>query len=188
MKIKVTITVWRTEGGRIVNRIIYKLWQDVPKKYAYQLWQNPEVAKYIHKNGMFSDDEVEDRVFVENQQFDEHGVQYFPIFINEDADEVFIGVAGLRPTTENGVFEFCIHLLPEFWHQGFASEAGQHILNWGFNDLGAQEIRAGHNPNNHASKKMLTRLGFNYVFDQYYAPTGLNHPTYSITFDNYKNN
>lgn len=171
-----------------MNRIIYRLWKDVPKKFAYQLWQNQDVARYIHKDGIFSDEDVESRISVENIQFDEFGVQYFPLFIQSDTADIFIGVAGLRPTNENKVFEFGVHLLPNFWHQGFASEAGHHILNWGFNSLDAMEIRAGHNPNNYASKKMLTSLGFNYIYDQYYAPTGLNHPTYSITFEDYRNN
>ncbi|HUV51221.1 MAG TPA: GNAT family protein, partial [Anaerolineae bacterium] len=44
---------------------------------------------------------------------------------------------------------------------------------------------AGHNPKNEASRHLLEKLGFRYSHDEYYAPTGLNHPSYMMTADEY---
>jgi RimJ/RimL family protein N-acetyltransferase len=44
---------------------------------------------------------------------------------------------------------------------------------------------AGHNPKNEASRQLLEKLGFRYTHDEYYAPTGLNHPSYMMTAEEY---
>ena len=45
---------------------------------------------------------------------------------------------------------------------------------------------AGHNPKNSASKKLLTKIGFKFIRDEYYAPTGLMHPSYLYKIDDVK--
>lgn len=92
-----------------------------------------------------------------------------------------MGVCGFRPTKKSGELEFGIHLLPKFWHKGLATEAAQAIITYAFTSLKINSIVAGHNPQNNASKKLLTKLGFKFVRNEYYSPTGLNHPTYVLS-------
>lgn len=68
----------------------------------------------------------------------------------------------------------------EYWHKGYALEAATAMINYAFNTLGAIELKAGHNPNNIASSKVLSKLGFQYECDEFYEPTGLNHPLYLL--------
>ena len=50
--------------------------------------------------------------------------------------------------------------------------------------LDAKGLFAGHNPKNVASRKiLLEKLGFAYVGDVFYPPTGMNHPSYSYRPD-----
>ena len=50
--------------------------------------------------------------------------------------------------------------------------------------LNAKGLFAGHNPKNVASRKiLLEKLGFAYVGDVFYPPTGMNHPSYSYRPD-----
>ena len=46
--------------------------------------------------------------------------------------------------------------------------------------LNATAIFAGHNPKNTASCYVLEKLGFQYIGDEYYEPTGLYHPSYEL--------
>jgi len=50
-------------------------------------------------------------------------------------------------------------------------------------DLDANGLFAGHNPNNTNSRKVLEKLGFTYVGDEFYEPTGLYHPSYKFMFN-----
>jgi [ribosomal protein S5]-alanine N-acetyltransferase len=41
-------------------------------------------------------------------------------------------------------------------------------------------LRSGHHPEHLNSKKILLKLGFQYVDEVFYKPTGLMHPTYQL--------
>lgn len=146
---------------------------------AIELWSNPKVTYFIHKDGAFTKEECLNRLKIEKQNFETYRVQYFPIFLVKNKQ--FVGVCGLRPTDKINIFEFGIHLLPNFWHKGLAFESSSAILNYAFNDLEICSLIAGHNPNNKASKKLLMKLGFKFVKNEFYAPTGLEHPTYILS-------
>ena len=41
-------------------------------------------------------------------------------------------------------------------------------------------VFAGHNPHNTASPKLLEKLGFSPIGEEFYPPTGLYHPSYRL--------
>lgn len=136
------------------------------------------MTRYICASGVFTSREIEDRLCCELDNYERHGVQYFPVFLRETGE--LVGCCGLRPYGEEpGVYELGFHLRPKFWHQGFAVEVARAMMGWAFSELGATRLMAGHNPKNVASGKVLAKLGFHYERDEYYAPTGLDHPLYS---------
>ena len=72
------------------------------------------------------------------------------------------------------------HLCPEFWGKGYATEAANAVIDYAFGQLHAEGLFAGHNPKNTVSGKILTKLGFEYIGDEFYAPTRLYHPSYEM--------
>jgi ribosomal-protein-alanine N-acetyltransferase len=46
------------------------------------------------------------------------------------------------------------------WGKGYATEASTLILNFGFRQLGLHRVQAACGPENHASQRLLARLGF----------------------------
>ena len=120
---------------------------------------------------------IENRLFTEIDNFEKYGVQYFPFYLLETKE--LIGCCGLRPyKNQNDVYELGFHLRKKYWHKGYALEAAKAMIDYAFTELKAVELKAGHNPNNIASSKVLSKLGFQYEYDEYYEPTGLNHPLY----------
>jgi hypothetical protein len=49
---------------------------------------------------------------------------------------------------------------------------------YAFTDLKGGGLFAGHHPKNDASRLLLIKLDFRYTHDEYYEPTGLQHPSY----------
>ena len=91
-----------------------------------------------------------------------------------------MGVCGLRRYAGDGAaeFELGFHLCAAHWGHGLATEAGAAVLAYAFGKLGASAVFAGHNPANSASRRTLHKLGFAFTHEEYYAPTGLMHPSY----------
>lgn len=81
-----------------------------------------------------------------------------------------------------------VHLLPNYWGKGYATEALNKVICHAFETLKVKNLFAGHNPNNIKSKKMLEKLGFNFIGAEYYIPTGLQHPSYLYKKINIVNN
>lgn len=96
----------------------------------------------------------------------------------KDTDE-FIGCCGLRPyDLEKNIYEIGIHILPQYWGKGIGGEALNTAIQYAFKELKVKNLFAGHNPKNSASKKLLTKVGFQFIGEEYYEPTGLMHPSY----------
>ena len=90
-----------------------------------------------------------------------------------------IGCCGLRPY-RGGKYEIGFHLRPQFLGKGYATEAATAVIDYAFSVLKAEALFAGHHPNNAASAKVLLKLGFRYIGDEFYEPTGLYHPSYEL--------
>lgn len=90
-----------------------------------------------------------------------------------------MGCCGLRPF-EPGAFELGFHLRPAFWGRGLATEAARAAIAYAFPELDAALLIAGHHPQNQASRRVLEKLGFSYIGENLYPPTGLMHPSYEL--------
>jgi len=51
------------------------------------------------------------------------------------------------------------YLLPEYWKHGYASEAAQALINYGFNTLELNKITSGCLAENTASEHVMKRIG-----------------------------
>ena len=122
-------------------------------------------------------DEITNRLRTEIFNGSAHQIQYWPIF--EWNTGSFIGCCGLRPHRADE-YEIGFHLLPEFWGKGYASESATAVIDYAFTVLKAKTLFAGHNPYNSRSQKLLIKLGFTYIGDKFYEPTGLYHSSYEL--------
>lgn len=159
------------------DRIGFSKWDSKDIKLAELLWGNPQVTKFICADGKFSEDDIVNRLNKEILNDLEYHVQYWPVFELETND--LIGCCGLRPYKADE-YEIGFHLRPEFWGKGYAMESANAVINYAFTTLKAKKLFAGHNPNNIASRKLLNKLGFTYIGDEFYEPTGLYHPSYEL--------
>lgn len=162
------------------KRIGFSRWTKDDIDLAILLWGQPEVTKFICANGVFTEQEIKNRLTTELENYKVYKVQYFPIFDLNTSD--IIGCCGLRPyEKKDKVYEMGIHLRKEYWKQGLAFEAADAMIDFSFSTFKVKELRAGHHPLNTSSKNLLLKLGFEYIKDCFYEPTGLYHPLYSIT-------
>lgn len=156
-------------------RLDFGLWQEQPPALAHALWGDRRVTRYITAGGAMTPAQVETRLQQEIAQYEATGLQYYPLFLRDTG--AFIGVCGLRPY-EEGILELGVHILHDYWHAGYATEAARRCMDYAFSDLHAKALFAGHNPKNTASRGLLLKLGFRYDHDEFYIPTGLYHPSY----------
>jgi [ribosomal protein S5]-alanine N-acetyltransferase len=159
------------------DRLGFRHWREDDVELALGLWGDPQVTKLIDARGQLTPEQVRERLARELATQREHGVQYWPIFLLSDG--AHIGCCGLLPyQPAERVFELGFHIRSQHWRRGYALEAAHAVMAYAFTELGAKALFAGHNPKNERSRHMLELLGFKYLRDEYYPPTGLHHPSY----------
>ncbi|MDU1909959.1 GNAT family N-acetyltransferase [Fusobacterium sp.] len=159
------------------DRLFFSVWKENDMKQAHELWGDPEVTKLITASGKMTEKEIKNRLAKEIENYKNFRVQYFPLYLKEN--EIFVGCCGLRPyDKEKNILEMGIHIKKEQWGKGIALEGCTKIIEYAFNILKASAVFVGHNPNNIGSAYLIKKLGFTYIEDRYYLPTGLYHPSY----------
>ena len=166
-------------------RLEFSIWSEKDLPDALDLWGNPSVTRLIVADGKMSQEQIHQRLKKEIETYNIANIQYWPIYLIEINEN--IGCCGLRPyDSENNIFEIGTHLKEKYWGKGFAQEACYAVIEYAFNTLGVNAIFAGHNPKNTASAQLLEKLRFTYTHDEFYSPTGLYHPSYLMTKQDYK--
>ncbi|MCP4627540.1 MAG: GNAT family N-acetyltransferase [bacterium] len=169
------------------SRLGFRHWREDDLAIAIGLWGDYEVTKLFDARGKWSRDEVQERLAKEISIEKEHGVQYWPIFLLETNGHV--GCCGLRPyELPQRIHEIGFHIRSNHWRRGYAREAAISVIDYAFNTLAVNGLFAGHNPRNTVSQHLLQQLGFRFTHDEYYPPTGLDHPSYSLKAHEYPGN
>ncbi len=103
----------------------------------------------------------------------------------EKSSEKFIGWCGLWHLAETNETEVGYALFKECWGKGYAAEASEAFLRYGFEDLKLEKIVAVAQPNNQNSRRVMEKLGMRFDgIGKYYE---LNLVHYSISREEFFN-
>lgn len=162
------------------ERLLARIWNKDDFAFAEKLWGDPDVM--AHLGGQLSKEQIIARLENEISCFQSRGIQYWPLFTKLRGN--FVGCCGLKPWIYNdrGTHELGFHLAKDAWGHGYAIEASLAAIEFA-KKQGITYLRAGHHPQNLNSKKVLERLGFQFVETNFFPPTGLMHPSYGLSLD-----
>ncbi len=167
------------------RRLFFRAWAGNDLELAMGLWGDPQVTRFFDAREQLSAREVQARLAQEIAGQNDSGVQYWPIFLRSSREHV--GCCGLRPyRPPRNIYEIGFHICARHWGNGYATEAALRVIDYAFEDLIVDGLFAGHNPENTASRHLLQKLGFRFTHNEFYAPTGLQHPSYMMTADEYR--
>ena len=123
------------------------------------LFSNPEVMRYS-LSGTMTPDQIEERLSLIKTAYTTDGYHYFGLFEREDPDH-FLGVAGLLNQEVDGeqFVELGYRLMAGEWGFGYATEAGEAIRDWAFENLEIKRLISLIEPSNEASIRVAKRVG-----------------------------
>lgn len=136
---------------------------------SYEMNLDAEVSRYTGDGGIVSLAEIERRI-TENVfgDYEKWGFGRFAVEVKNSPS--FIGFAGLKYLPDLDEVDLGYRLMREYWGQGFATEASQACIEFGFETLGLQRIIGMVLPENAASVHILLKLGF--VFEKAFMEDG----------------
>lgn len=143
----------------VTNRLILRELSvnDIPG--MYQIYQNPEVKRFIPDIDEYLENEVEKHKAYIKNVYNFYGYGLWGVFSKETNE--LIGRCGIQNTLINGTEEIELGYLLDVnhWGYGYALECVKAILNYAFCDLHIERIVAVIHPLNTRSIKVAKRIG-----------------------------
>jgi len=142
------------------TRLLLRAWRDEDIAPFAEMSADPAVMEYLLP---LSDRWLSPEAWVARKRahWDEHGFGQWVVEIPGEAS--FIGVVGLETVAYEAPFtpavEVAWRLAQPYWGHGYATEAARAALDYGFGELGLDEIVALTVPANRRSRRVMERLG-----------------------------
>lgn len=148
------------------SRLILRPWRESDLKPFAEMNADPEVCEFLPcRLSEAESNEFARRIMA---KFEEQGFGWFALELKQD--NRFIGFAGLnRPSFEAPFMpavEIGWRLSREHWGRGYATEAGQAAMEFGFGKLGLKEIVSFTVADNLRSRAVMERLGMTHYPDE----------------------
>ena len=147
------------------ERLILRELEFTDENDLFEMDSDPEVHLYIENNPVKSIDEITRVIEMLKKQYLENGIARWAVI--DKVTHECVGWAGLKYFKEplnnhNNFYELGYRFKRKHWGKGFATESSKAILDYGFKNLNVDSIFAITDPKNLNSKKVLTKLGFDF--------------------------
>lgn len=137
-------------------------------EHIYKSWtSDSEVAKFMIWDEHKSINDTIEWLKVEEQNIDREK-HYIWGFVLRETGELF-GSGGINFKEELGCYELGYNIMKKYWGKGLTTEAGKAILDFAVSILGEKKFFCRHAVDNIGSKKVMTKLGFEYFGDSSYT-------------------
>lgn len=148
------------------ERLILREIEFTDENDLFEMDSDPEVHLYIENNPVKSIDEIKKVIELLKKQYQENGIARWAVVLKKTNE--CIGWAGLKYfktplNNHSNFYELGYRFKKKHWQKGFATESSKAILDFGFKNLNIDKIFAITHPDNLNSKKVLSKLGFDYI-------------------------
>ncbi|UCH01702.1 MAG: GNAT family N-acetyltransferase [Candidatus Bathyarchaeota archaeon] len=121
---------------------------------------DPEIGKWFPKGEGYSRDEAEKSFNRILEHWTRHSFGLWAVF--QKRKPSLMGRCGLNRIDETSEVEIDFLLAKQFWGKGYATEAAQAVLEYGFTILHLSRIIALAKIENIASRKVMEKIGMRY--------------------------
>ena len=147
------------------ERLILRRWEDRDRPVFHAHCSDPEVMRYL--GPLMSREATDDALDRQNGFLDRHGYCFWAVERRDDG--ALLGFCGLKPGAPDTPIEHDVEIGWRFgkdhWGQGYAREAAQASLVWGWANTAAPLVSAITVQANSASWGLMERLGMTRMVD-----------------------
>jgi len=143
-------------------RLILREYTDADAADFFRLNSDPDVMRYVPDEPMQTVEDAHE-VIVSRPMVDyrERGFGRWACILRATGEH--IGFCGLKYLKEVEEVDLGFRFLPAHWGKGFATESAKACVNYGFTKLNLEEIAGFAEPDNHASIRILEKVGMQFT-------------------------
>ena len=143
------------------KRIVLRPFRLEDAEAAFAMNQDPRVTRFIPQESSVTIEEVRQLIKqITLNDYEKYG--YGRLALVDKNDGHFMGFAGLKFLTDLQEVDLGYRLIHKDWGQGFATEAAQALVRYGFETLGLNRIIAMALRDNTRSMRVMKKSGMRY--------------------------
>jgi RimJ/RimL family protein N-acetyltransferase len=141
------------------ERLVLRWFREDDVQALYLLGSIPEIIRYAQSKPLASLEEA--RALLHAAPFHDYAIHGYGRFACVwKATGAVIGFSGVKYVPEFAETELGYRFLPEYWGRGLATEAGEASIDFARSSVGLTRLIALVHPDNTASARVVTKLGF----------------------------
>ncbi len=166
----------------VTGRLRLRMFESGDLEAAFRLFNDEEVQKYLSPENRRTREhmKVTLRNFVKRWQ--ERGFGLWCVCQKNGGE--MLGYCGFQYFDETSDVEILFAFFKEFWGSGFAAEAAEACLKFGFEELRLEKVSAAAHPENTASRRVLEKIGMS--FEKRNDHYGIDTTTYVISRNDFE--
>jgi RimJ/RimL family protein N-acetyltransferase len=141
----------------ITERLVLRAFTQEDVEPMHRILGGPGVLRYFPKSDPPSRDRVREMILGQHSHWRKRGYGLWAVQARSTGD--LMGRSGLQYLPETDEVEVDFILGGAHWGQGFATEAGQASLRYGFEEISLESVVGIVHPENAASRHVLEKLG-----------------------------
>ncbi|HQU84189.1 MAG TPA: GNAT family N-acetyltransferase [Pyrinomonadaceae bacterium] len=157
------------------NRLFLRRMNETDADYVFAMRSDEEIMRFIRPI-QTQKKETESWIKLISSRWETEKIGFCAII--EKETKSFAGWCGLWRLNETGETEIGYALLKEFWGKGYAVEAANAFLKYGFEELKREKIVAVADPDNQNSRRVMENVGMKFDYVGFFYERDLVH--YSI--------
>jgi ribosomal-protein-alanine N-acetyltransferase len=142
------------------ERLALREWKPEDAEALAALTGDPEVMRYVGDGKTWDIGRVREWIERLNVSYRTRGFSRWAVVEREGG--LAVGSCGFAPLPWSGEIDFGYMFRRDRWGRGYASEITPAVLRHGFERYGFKEVVASIDPQNHASRRVLEKVGFVY--------------------------
>jgi len=142
-------------------RLILRQFTEADAPLILSLNSDPEIVKYVHEPTLQTEAQAQKILTDIILPQYKNNLGRWAIHTKDNME--FIGWCGLKHRPELDEIDLGYRLMQKAWGKGFATEAAQHTLNHGLNNLQLKLITGRAHIENLASIKVLEKIGMDFI-------------------------
>ena len=149
----------------------------------HAFWADAEVRRYLWDGKILPIETVREIIRQSIEDFETHGFGFFSLDLKA-TEPMIVGFCGFRRFEDDEQIELLFGILPDYWGEGFVTEAAREVLRHGFEEAGIRRVIAAVDTPNQRSVRLLMRLGM--CFEGRREWHGLDTVFYALTAAEYR--
>ena len=145
-------------------RLVFRRFTEADAKLILELHSDPLVLQFLHEPLVTTEEEA--REIIQKIIIPQYKLNLGRWALHTRDNNKFIGWCGLKYNASTDETDLGYRLSNEAWGKGYATEAAEYTLQYGFDTLQLKKVIAHAHVQNTASINVLEKLGMKYTRDE----------------------